>query len=412
MQFKLDPDSGSSYKIAKQFYTDGFFFAAARPRSVKSQNDLKPRFSSLTFSKLYIEQQVAHLPEVASIRSRLNIPSKIVETGQNIFDWVSCADDSVREGKKLLFLTRNKGSFIKDCPGTRVYTCCGYKILHIGTYCTMDCSYCILQSYFHPPVLQYFVNQDDLLAELDRLFLEKTVYRVGTGEFTDSLIWEAWTELTNLLIPKFAAQSHVVLELKTKTAAVKRLKTLSHNQKTIVSWSLNTPRIIKTEERHTASLSARLRAASKCAFWGYPVAFHFDPLIIYDGCEEEYMYVVKQLFAHVSSENIVWISLGSFRFIPALKSVIQKRFPSSKIIYGEFISGLDGKMRYFKPLRIELYRKIVSLIREYAPDVTIYLCMEDDEAWGKSVGFVPSDYGGLPKILDESAAKHCCLDTI
>ena len=119
--------------------------------------------------------------------------------------------------------------------------------------------------------------------------------------------------------------------------------------------------------------------------------------------------MLKQLFAHVSPENIVWISLGSFRFMPALKPVIQKRFPDSKIIYGEFISGLDGKMRYFKPLRIELYRKIASFIKEYAPETTIYLCMEDDETWQKSLGFVPADYGGLPKILDESAAKKCGL---
>jgi hypothetical protein len=35
--------------------------------------------------------------------------------------------------------------------------------------------------------------------------------------------------------------------------------------------------------------------------------------------------------------------------------------------------------------------------------------MEDDETWQKSLGFVPADYGGLPKILDESAAKKCGL---
>jgi spore photoproduct lyase len=275
----------------------------------------------------------------------------------------------------------------------------------------MDCSYCILQAYFHPPLLQYFVNHDELLVELDRLFFNKTLARIGTGEFTDSMIWDNWTNLSNLLVPKFSKQSRAVLELKTKTVNIDALKPLHHNHKTIVSWSLNTPRIIKNEEHHTASLSARLRAAAKCESWGYPIGFHFDPMVIYDGCEKEYASVVEQMFSHISSENIVWISLGTFRFIPALKPIIQKRFPESKIIYGEFISGLDGKMRYFKPLRIDLYRKIVSYIRSYAPDVMIYLCMEDDEVWQKSLGFVPSDYGGLSKILDKSAAKHCGLDT-
>jgi spore photoproduct lyase len=67
-------------------------------------------------------------------------------------------------------------------------------------------------------------------------------------------------------------------------------------------------------------------------------------------------------------------------------------------------------MRYFKPLRIDLYRKIVDCIREYAPDALVYLCMEDDEVWQKSLGFIPSDRGGLSRMLDESAALQCGLD--
>jgi spore photoproduct lyase len=366
----------------------------------------------LSLLKLYIDQQVLQSPLVNSIRSRIpNVPVSVVHSPKEVYKSVLSSDNQIQKGKTILFLTRNKGAFIKPCPGTRSYTCCGYQILHMGTFCTMDCSYCILQAYFHPPLLQYFVNHDQLLMELDRLFLNKTLTRIGTGEFTDSMIWDDWTNLSELLVAKFSEQSRTVLELKTKTVNIKTLKALHHNRKTIVSWSLNTPRIVKNEERHTASISARLRAAAKCESWGYPIGFHFDPLVIYDGCEEEYASVIDQMFSHVSSENIVWISLGTFRFVPALKSIIQRRFPTSKIIYGEFISGLDGKMRYFKPLRIDLYRKIVSYIRDYAPDVTIYLCMEDDEVWQKSLGYLPSDYGDLSKILDKSAAKHCGLDT-
>lgn len=362
--------------------------------------------------KLYIDKEVADSPEVVSIQSRLNLPSETVQDAREVFELVSSADDPVKKGKELLFLTKNKGAFIRPCPGTSYYTCCGYKILHIGTFCTMDCSYCILQSYFHPPVLQYFVNHDDMLSELDSLFQKKSVSRVGTGEFTDSMIWERWTDLSNLLVPKFAGQSSAVLELKTKTTAIKGLKNLDHNRKTIVSWSLNTNAIISNEERHTTFLFDRLKAAAKCESWGYPLAFHFDPMIIYEGCEEDYRQVIIQLFSTVSPENIVWISLGTFRFLPSLKPVIQKRFPDSKIIYGEFISGLDNKMRYFKPLRIDFYQKMASWIKEAAPNVLVYFCMEDDEVWEKSLGFISSDRGGLPRMLDASAMRHCGLDMI
>jgi spore photoproduct lyase len=93
--------------------------------------------------------------------------------------------------------------------------------------------------------------------------------------------------------------------------------------------------------------------------------------------------------------------------MPSLKPIIQKRFKKSRIIYGEFIPGVDGKMRYFKPLRIQLYRKMVTWIRELAPDVMLYFCMEDEEVWERALGFVPEDRGGLSRMLDESAARHC-----
>lgn len=364
----------------------------------------------MLLSKLYIDHQIAEYPEAKSIQKRLNIPCEIVHNARPVYEYIARSVDPVQKGKETLFLTRNKGTFIRNCPGTRSYSCCGYKILHIGTFCTMDCSYCILQSYFHPPVLQYFVNQTDLTTELKTLFSSKSISRIGTGEFTDSLIWEQWTGLSQILVSKFSQQNSAVLELKTKTDAVSNLKFFQHNCKTIAAWSLNSNKVIQSEEKRTASLSARLKAAAICESWGYPLAFHFDPLVLYDGCEEDYRIVIEQLFSYVAAENIVWISLGTFRYMPDLKPVIQSRFPESRIVYNEFISGLDGKMRYFKPLRIELYRQIISWIREIAPDVMVYFCMEDDEVWKKSFGFIPSDQGGLSKMLDESAIIHCGLD--
>lgn len=363
----------------------------------------------MTFSTLLIHKDVLDSPVVKRMLPYLKMPFSVVDETQKLYERVSGANDPIQKGKEVLLLTRNKGRFIKECPGTRSYTCCGYKILHIGTFCTMDCAYCILQTYFHPPMCQFFVNHDDLFTELDlHLSLEKRS-RIGTGEFTDSLMWGNWSDLNRRLVERFACQSRSVLELKTKTVSIAPFESLTHHRKTILSWSLNSPVVSKTEERGTASIAARLKAAQTCQSWGYPVAFHFDPVIIYDGCEKDYEDVIRQIFAHVSPRNIVWISLGTFRFMPQLKPIIQQRFPESSIVYGEFIPGLDGKMRYFKPLRIRIYRHMVSVIRKYAPDLTIYFCMEDDEVWQQVMGYLPSDRGGLSAMLDESAGRHCGL---
>jgi spore photoproduct lyase len=359
--------------------------------------------------RLFVDTHVRSHPETRRMCRRIGLPVEYVEDPSALYQWITGTSDPVRRGKQTLFLTRNKGGFLKACPGTKAYTCCDYQILHVASFCTLDCAYCILQGYFHPPLLQFYVNREDLDEELTALFRKKGVSRVGTGEFTDSLIWEPWTDLTDHLVARFATQERAVLELKTKTADIDRLRRLDHRKKTIVSWSLNTPAVIKAEERRTASLDARLKAAERCQKWGYPLAFHFDPMLIYPGCEADYQRVIDKLFTCISPDNIVWISLGTFRFMPFLKPIVARRFPASRIIYGEFITGMDNKMRYFKPLRLSLYRKMVAWIKDAAPHVTLYFCMEDESVWREAMGFVPHPDGGLGRMLDDSAVEKCGL---
>ncbi len=168
----------------------------------------------MTIKKLYIDSAVEKMPRVKDMRARLGVPVEIVDGPHTIFKAVSESEDPILRGKQVLYLTENKGGFFRKCPGTSHYTCCGYMILHIGTFCHMDCSYCILQSYFHPPVMQFFVNHDKLLAELGHVFAENRIYRFGTGEFTDSLIWQSQSDLTESLVAEFSGQSSCVLELK------------------------------------------------------------------------------------------------------------------------------------------------------------------------------------------------------
>ncbi len=358
---------------------------------------------------VFIDPAVRDDPQTQTIASQISTPNQKVCTPEEVFEFINHADDPIAAGKKALFLTENKGRFLRGCPGTRHYECCRYMILHVGTYCFMDCAYCILQTFFHPPVLQYFINHTEMTAELDRFFKSTSLRRVGTGEYTDSLIWAGWTPLIEKLVTHFGRQQRTALELKTKTDNIGDLENLAHNRKTILAWSLNSEKVIAANEIGTASLQARLEAASQCQAWGYPLAFHFDPIIVEDGAENGYAEVVQRLFERIDPGNIAWISLGTFRCMPPLKPIIQRRFPNSDIVYGEFISGLDAKMRYFKPLRIDIYRKLIRMIRSQAPDVTLYFCMESRDVWEKVLGSQTGTRGSLAALLDTSAVKHCRL---
>jgi spore photoproduct lyase len=320
------------------------------------------------------------------------------------FSVVSRIPERAGHDPERLEVVAFRGRLLKSCPGTRHYLCCGYRILHFGVQCSLGCTYCILQAYLNQPNLRLFGNIEEIL----RVVLEELhshperLHRIGTGEFTDSLLLDPWTALTKELVPFFARQHNAVLELKTKTDFVENLAGLDHGGRTIVAWSLNTEAIACCEEPRAAPLEARFQAARRCAEWGYPLAFHFDPMIEHENWRAGYGEVIERLFAAVDAGRIVWLSLGALRFMPELKPIFVAKHPDSRIMGGEFVRGLDGKMRYFRDIRIEMYRFMADRIRAFDPGLPVYLCMEGRDVWREALGFSPEERGGLPAVLDRA----------
>jgi spore photoproduct lyase len=347
--------------------------------------------------RLVIEKEVADSPLV----------KKILATSPGIpVDWVDrVQEDVAAENGSFLEIVKFSGRFIKPCPGTRFYNCCGYQILNLGIQCSLGCTYCILQAYFTSPNLRLFANLYDAIHQLTEHLdnSPQQIHRIGTGEFTDSLLLDPLIHLSEQLVPFFAAQQRAVLELKTKTAQVDLLEKIDHRGHTIVAWSLNPSDVIAEEEAGAAALEERLGAAKRCQEWGYRVAFHFDPLLAYPGWQQGYQEVVDRLFSAVDPGGIAWISLGTLRFMPSLKTIIQQRYPNTSILDEEFIPGLDGKLRYFRDLRVEMYAYLNELLGEVHQDLCVYLCMVSDDVWREAFGFTPAERGGLSGMLDRRA---------
>jgi spore photoproduct lyase len=295
--------------------------------------------------------------------------------------------------KKRLFLTRHKGEFLKKCPGSEGQVCCNYFVINFASNCPMDCSYCYLQEYLSQnPELKVYSNVDDLLTEADRLLSKhrRFFFRIGTGEITDSLALDPYIGFTREVVPFFAEQSNVLLELKTKSDCVGELLRLDPKDRIVVSWSMNPQRVIDQDEHGTASLSERLAAARMCQNSGYRLGFHFDPMVEYTGWEKDYKEMLEQIFSAVDWRRIAWLSMGVLRDTPSLKRTMRRRFPQTRLLTGEQVLCPDGKLRYFQPLRVDMYRKMLGWIRQEAPTVKVYLCMESKEVWEQVFGFAPS----------------------
>ncbi len=354
--------------------------------------------------KIYIDKAVADHERVRQIISRL--PKSTVEVVEDVKTLTRKAAgqaNAFTEGKKTLLLTRQKGKFLSVCPAfTESAVCCTYRTINIILGCNFDCSYCFLQAYLNNPLITFYVNMEDMFAELKELFESSPnkTFRFGTGEFTDSLSLDPVLGINGELVEFFGCYANTALELKTKSTRVNALLNFNHNRRTIIAWSINTQFIQRTEEHKTATIEERILAAKKCADAGYRVAFHFDPLITHSGWEKGYCETVGLLRKHIAPQAIAWISYGTLRFVPELKREAQSRFLTTPIYSGEFVKGFDGKMRYFAPLRTRLYETVHRYIQEAFPTITPYLCMEPEHIWEKSLNTSHPTTEDLTKRLD------------
>jgi spore photoproduct lyase len=113
-----------------------------------------------------------------------------------------------------------------------------------------------------------------------------------------------------------------------------------------------------------------------------------------------YLKTLDMLDDMIDPKGIIWMSLGTLRFMPLLKTIIRKRHPGTHILDGEFVPGLDGKMRYFKPIRIDMVAFMREMLEKWHRDLGLYLCMESDEVWRKGFGWSPGASDGLAHYLD------------
>lgn len=329
---------------------------------------------------ILIDRLVEHLPATQQILGKFKgVDTTVIEDVRAIKKPLNFS-----AAKKTLLITKNRGTAFKPCQGIgHGHLCCNYWIIDLISNCPLDCSYCILQQYLqNNPFLTIFTNIDEILTQASMQIAEHRdkKFRIGTGELSDSLALDHVTGFSRKLIEYFSYHKNATLELKTKTANINHLLKLNHNGSTVIAWSVNPQKFIEQEENGTASLEARFDAAKTAIHSGYSVAFHFDPIVLTETWEEDYKQVVEMIIDMFPYEKISWISLGTLRFPHDMKEIVMKRFPKSRIFYNELVP-VNGKVRYFRPIREEIYKKMLNWLAPLKEYIPVYLCMETKTVW-------------------------------
>jgi len=294
-----------------------------------------------------------------------------------------------------------KGNIVRDCPGTKNHICCGYKTIDLIEGCILSCSYCILKTYINSPYIK--INRDIpyILSQVDKAIEREKhhILRFGTGELSDSLALDRKYKLNRPLIEFFGGKKKALLELKSKWAYIKHLIPYL-NPFTVISFSLAPQRIISQEEKRTSPLYKRLKAAKNAQDQGCFIGLHFDPIIIYDGFERDYEYLIEDISRTLDLKKVIWVSLGLLRFPPKLLNHYIEE-GRKNLLHGEFIRGEDGKYRYIKNERIKVFKMLYNLLKNKEEKLFIYMCMEREDIWKGVTGMALKDNEALTGLFDK-----------
>ncbi len=351
------------------------------------------------FGRVVVDRDAADLPFTRRFLAR--VPAGVPVTERR-------PDEPPPRGRRTVHLVREPGAFLKDCPCSPGVVRCGYRVLTPVFQCPFGCSYCFLRFYAPDEPLTLYANLEDAEAGLHRAAAGwDGPVRLGTGEFADSLALDPWTGHAGWLRDLVAALPGVQLELKTKSDRVDGLLDGPVAPNVVVAWSVNPPTWIRDLEPGTASLDARLDAASRAVRAGYRVAFHFDPIVLRPGWPEAYDAVVDALFGAVSPDRVAWVSLGTLRFPPRFLERWGPALRGQAAFFDEFVPCDDGKLRYFWPLRRQAYRRLARrVVASGLDEQRLYLCMETPAMWEAALGVRPGS-DAVARRLAAGAPPAC-----
>lgn len=261
-------------------------------------------------------------------------------------------------------------------------------------FCPYGCKYCYLAGTpgvrFSPSV-KIYVNLPEMLSEIDRVARrQRTPTAFYIGKLQDSLALDPLTAYSTVLVPFFAEHPWARLTLLTKSAHVDRLLDLEHRGHTILSWSVNPPEVSAIFEENIASIDERLEAMRLVAERGYPVRAIMMPIIPIDGWQDAYTAFTERLIETVPLQRL---TLGGICIYRSARELMERKMGmrnavSVHIDKGSQTAG-DGRARYSRDLRHEVYSLIIESARRLRPDLELALCLEEKALW-QSTGLLGS----------------------
>ncbi|MDR6225536.1 spore photoproduct lyase [Desmospora profundinema] len=252
----------------------------------------------------------------------------------------------------------------------------------LATGCMGHCHYCYLQTTMGKrPYVRVYVNLEDIFQSAEKYIQERLpeITRFEAACTSDPVGIEHITGSLKKAIEFMGQQERGRLRFVTKYSHVDSMLDAKHNRHTRFRFSINADHVVKYFEPGTDPLHKRIEAAGKVARAGYPLGFIIAPLIRFDGWEEGYTHLLKNLRKALPDESFADLTfeLITHRFTKTAKQIIQEHYPKTPLDMNEDERekkwGRYGRTKYVYPLqaRMELKEHMESSIQQLFPEAEI-----------------------------------------
>jgi len=237
--------------------------------------------------------------------------------------------------------------------------------------CMYNCDYCYLQGMYPSANVVIFVNINDFMDNIDRLLEKESPYLTISYD-TDMLAFEGIIPVTAPWLMYAQERPSLELEVRTKSSNYNLISHIRPTENIILAWTMSPDIIVSTHEKHTPSLSSRIKAAESAVRDGWKIRLCFDPLLYIDQWKEHYDSLIDSIFSHIPAGGIRDASIGVFRMSTEYLKRIRKRRKDSSLLFYPY-EQKDGIATYPIEKSDEMLQFVYEKLSSYIPKEHIFL---------------------------------------
>lgn len=324
---------------------------------------LREDYFNAFFSHIYVEKSVWNHFRTQEILKKF--PSaKVIEI--NHYKDVFCRSKQsymLQHRSQNLILAAKQGTLLYE--GAPVCQSFGNKFFYYTSCmmnCIFDCEYCYLKGMYPSANIVIFVNLEDIFAEVEQMLKCHPLYLCVSYD-TDLLAMEQLIGYVREWSVFAQKQENLKIEVRTKCVNKSFIRSVMPIPNVIYAFTLSPQAVIESCEHHTPSLTERLSCVAEMVRVGFPVRLCFDPMIYLPKWREYYAEMLGQVYNAIDLENIVDVSVGTFRISQDYLKKMRKQEPDSAVVWFPFQKE-NGFYHYPNELMEQMESFLVERLKE------------------------------------------------